>query len=104
MLTLTGILKNVLLIFASVLIWHTHITGLQWIGYPLAIGGLLVYSETVKWDHVASFAAWAKGAVESGALDENRLPPSVRRIVIVAAVALITIMLFVGWSHPRSTP
>lgn len=42
-LTLSGIFKNVLLVFASAL-WGTTITGLQWFGYTIAILGLFYYS------------------------------------------------------------
>ncbi|PHH69174.1 hypothetical protein CDD80_6966 [Ophiocordyceps camponoti-rufipedis] len=43
-MTLAGILKNILLIVASVLIWQTHITLLQAAGYTLALAGLIYYS------------------------------------------------------------
>ncbi|KAB5585183.1 triose-phosphate transporter [Coniochaeta sp. 2T2.1] len=103
-LTLTGIIKNVVLIFASILIWRTRITALQWVGYTIAIGGLLVYSELVKWDHIARFGTSVRAALESEALDEDRLQSSTRRTIMIAAVLLLTVMLFIGWSHPGSSP
>lgn len=42
-LTLCGVLKDLLLVFASILIWGTVISGLQTIGYTIAIIGMLYY-------------------------------------------------------------
>lgn len=103
-LTLTGILKNVLLIFASVMIWHTSITGLQFFGYSIALLGLLIYSETVKWEHVANFSTLARRAWESPSLDENRLSPWARQVLTVGLTCLIMFMLFAGLSSQDVTP
>ncbi|KJK75410.1 hypothetical protein H634G_09428 [Metarhizium anisopliae BRIP 53293] len=43
-MTLAGILKNILLIIVSVMIWHTQITVLQAVGYTSALAGLIYYS------------------------------------------------------------
>jgi Ca2+/Na+ antiporter len=43
-MTLTGIFKNILLVVASVIIWNTQITPLQFLGYGLALCGLVYYS------------------------------------------------------------
>jgi drug/metabolite transporter (DMT)-like permease len=42
-LTLCGVLKDILLVGASVLIWGTVISGLQMFGYSIAIIGMLYY-------------------------------------------------------------
>ena len=42
-LTLSGVLKDVLLVTLSILIWNTHITSLQFFGYSIALGGLVYY-------------------------------------------------------------
>ncbi|KAK1969335.1 triose-phosphate transporter [Colletotrichum sublineola] len=47
-MTLTGILKNIFLIFASITIWHTSITFMQLFGYSIALFGLVVYS--IGWE------------------------------------------------------
>jgi len=49
-MTLTGILKNILLILASIIIWHTSITFMQFIGYSVALFGLVIYS--IGWDQL----------------------------------------------------
>jgi hypothetical protein len=42
-LTLSGVLKDILLVAASIAIWGTHVTGLQFFGYSIALGGLVYY-------------------------------------------------------------
>jgi hypothetical protein len=42
-LTLSGILKDILLVVLSVIIWSTPITALQAFGYSIALGGLVYY-------------------------------------------------------------
>ncbi|OIW29613.1 TPT-domain-containing protein [Coniochaeta ligniaria NRRL 30616] len=56
---LTGILKNILLVIASVVIWKTAITPLQFVGYGIACFGLVYYS--LGWEQMAvqSAAGWA---------------------------------------------
>lgn len=43
-MNLTGILKSILLVLASLLIWATPITFLQIVGYGIALGGMFYYS------------------------------------------------------------
>ncbi|KAL4870314.1 hypothetical protein BDV12DRAFT_195462 [Aspergillus spectabilis] len=43
-MTLVSIPKNILLILASVVIWGTRVSALQWMGYVGALGGLVFYS------------------------------------------------------------
>ncbi|OLN82080.1 putative sugar phosphate/phosphate translocator [Colletotrichum chlorophyti] len=100
-MTLTGILKNILLIIASVLIWHTSVTFLQFIGYAIALAGLVIYS--TGWDQLktsgASAVTWARGLWNSHALDEGRLSPLVRRAIFFGLVLLITLMLVAGFAY-----
>jgi drug/metabolite transporter (DMT)-like permease len=42
-LTLCGVLKDILLVAASILIWSTTVTFLQFFGYSIALGGLVYY-------------------------------------------------------------
>lgn len=42
-LTLCGVLKDVMLVAASMMIWGTEVTGLQFFGYSLALGGMVYY-------------------------------------------------------------
>lgn len=80
------------------MIWHTNITGIQFFGYAIALGGLLIYSETIKYEHVAGFVSWAKATWESPSLDESRLSPLVRRAILAGLALLVVCMLVVGFS------
>ena len=42
-MTLCGVLKDILLVGASVAIWGTPISGLQGFGYSIALSGLIYY-------------------------------------------------------------
>ncbi|KAK4212878.1 triose-phosphate transporter family-domain-containing protein [Rhypophila decipiens] len=42
-LTLCGVLKDVMLVAASMMIWGTQVTGLQFFGYSIALGGMVYY-------------------------------------------------------------
>ena len=97
-MTLTGILKNILLVIASVMIWHTSITWLQSLGYAVALFGLLYYS--IGWEQIMSFsvATWAyvKSVWSSPSLEENRLSPAVRRALIMGITLFVVALLTVG--------
>lgn len=43
-MNLTGILKSLLLVVVSIIIWHTHITLLQGVGYGIALAGMFYYA------------------------------------------------------------
>ncbi|AEO56352.1 hypothetical protein MYCTH_2090403 [Thermothelomyces thermophilus ATCC 42464] len=94
-MTLTGILKNILLVILSVMIWRTTISWLQFFGYTIALAGLLYYS--LGGEQIASLcqAAWA--FAKGGADDQQGggLPPAVRRALILAFGALV-VMFLVG--------
>ncbi|GAB1314296.1 Sugar phosphate transporter domain-containing protein [Madurella fahalii] len=116
-MTLTGILKNILLVIISVMIWHTAISWLQFLGYSIALAGLVYYS--LGWDQIVtiSSAVWVytRGVYESvstnssssasggggGGDDAGRLPAAVRRALLVGLAAVVLIVLvggfFLGW-------
>jgi hypothetical protein len=104
-MTLTGILKNILLVIISVMIWHTAISWLQFAGYTIALAGLVYYS--LGWDQITALAqaTWLsmRGGYESlsggatGTGDEQgRLPAAVRRALIMG-VAAILVLVLAGW-------
>lgn len=60
--TLASIPKNILLIIASVVIWHTQISTIQIVGYSIALLALMYYSlgwKTIK-SGIESVNAWRK--------------------------------------------
>ena len=113
-MTLTGILKNILLVLISVLIWHTTVSWLQFLGYAVALAGLVYYS--VGWEQIVGISQgvwlYAKGVAESarnggssattsGAGEENagRLPSAVRRALIMGLAALTVLVLVGGFFY-----
>ncbi|KAK2048506.1 triose-phosphate transporter [Colletotrichum somersetense] len=104
-MTLTGILKNILLIVASVIIWKTNITFMQFVGYAIALFGLVVYS--TGWEQLKSSGVGAitraRVAWNSRNLDEGRLSPLVRRILFLGLITLITLMLVLGFAYKGSS-
>ncbi|KAK4104697.1 TPT-domain-containing protein [Parathielavia hyrcaniae] len=114
-MTLTGILKNILLVIISVMIWHTAITGLQFLGYAIALAGLLYYSLGRDQLLALSHAAWlyARGGYEAlrgsppsaGGDDAagqgpgqggvgGGLPSAMRRALVMALAAVVVLVLF----------
>ncbi|KAL0943689.1 DUF250 domain membrane protein [Colletotrichum truncatum] len=100
-MTLTGILKNILLIIASVIIWHTSVTFMQFVGYSIALFGLVIYS--TSWEQLKTLGQGTvtrvRSAWNSQALDEGRLSPLVRRAIFFGLLVIITLMLVVGFAY-----
>ncbi|ROT34565.1 TPT-domain-containing protein [Sodiomyces alkalinus F11] len=98
-MTLTGILKNILLIATSILIWRTNISLLQGIGYSIAIFGLVLYS--TSWDQLKTAAAnsfvWFSKAVKNP--EDGRLSPLVRRGLIAAVLLFFLALLVTGYLY-----
>lgn len=99
-MTLTGILKNILLVVISVMIWNTHISWLQTLGYAVALGGLVYYS--LGYDQLAQgwkiastslVTMWTSPSPHAG------ISVGVRRIIIVGMGALTTILLVAGLGY-----
>ncbi|OGM47996.1 integral membrane protein [Aspergillus bombycis] len=65
--TLVSIPKNILLIVASVVLWHTQVSTIQIVGYSLALLGLVYYSlgwRTIK-SGIENVRAWRKDPARS---------------------------------------
>lgn len=88
-MTLCGVLKDILLVAASMMIWQTPVTGTQFFGYSIALIGLVYYK--LGGDKIREYTGQA-GRVwaEYGATH-----PAQRKFVIIGAVALI-FFLFMG--------
>ncbi|RPA81075.1 TPT-domain-containing protein [Ascobolus immersus RN42] len=82
-LTLCGVLKDILLVVASIMIWGTIVTWLQMFGYSIALGGLVYYklggdklresyvqlrtNGARAWDEYGQkYPVWRKAAVAGG--------------------------------------
>ena len=90
MLTLCGVLKDILLVCASIAIWGTPISGLQYFGYSIALGGLIYFKlggETLKAQFGEINRLWA----EYGARH-----PALRKVLVFGVVILLVILLLGG--------
>lgn len=97
-MTLCGVLKNILLVLASILIWGTIITPLQFIGYAIATVGLIYYG--VGYDGMVTYytatAAYTKKLWEGEA--DAPTGTLLRKAVVISLYATIFILLVVGIS------
>ncbi|KAI9773532.1 MAG: hypothetical protein M1839_002068 [Geoglossum umbratile] len=94
-LTLSGVLKDVLLVLVSVTMWGTPVTGLQAFGYSIALGGLIHYKlggEKLREIFREKSMAWS----EYG----NRRPV-VRRLLIITGTVCFTFTTIVLFSSSR---
>ena len=108
-MTLTGILKNILLVIISVMIWHTAITWMQFLGYSIACAGLMYYS--LGWEQSVAIyqgiSAYTRNLVRGGdSPDESarRLPSAVRRALITSLIMVVVIFLVVQFLYADTAP
>jgi hypothetical protein len=90
-LTLCGVLKNIIIVLASVMIWKTMVTPTQVVGYTVAIIGLLYYSFGA--DSIHSFIR--NHVLQKVHRDENPIARR-RRTQRVIASMLLTTVVFAG--------
>jgi hypothetical protein len=96
-LTLCGVLKDILLVIASIIIWGTMISSLQIFGYSIALGGMLWFKlgpEKLKEVFSNAGRSWA----EFGATK-----PVLRKLLILVLV-IVTLFVFVGGVGPTYAP
>jgi hypothetical protein len=96
-MTLCGVLKDILLVAASMMIWQTPVTPLQFFGYSIALIGLVYYK--LGGDKIREYAGQANRSwAEYGA---NH--PAQRKSIIIGAVVLIFFLL-IGSMAPSYAP
>ncbi|KAH7366748.1 triose-phosphate transporter [Plectosphaerella cucumerina] len=86
-LTLCGVLKDVMLVAASMAIWGTEVTGLQFFGYSVALGGMVYYKlgyEQLKGYFGEGSRQWA---------DFGQRKPVLRKLSVIALSVLTFIWL-----------
>lgn len=90
MLTLCGVLKDILLVFASIAIWGTPVSALQYFGYSIALCGLIYFklgSEMIKAQLSEANRAWA----EYGARH-----PAIRKVIIFGGILFVIFVILGG--------
>ncbi|MCJ1464638.1 hypothetical protein MMC07_003251 [Pseudocyphellaria aurata] len=93
-LTLCGVLKDILLVVASVAIWGTPVSGLQYFGYSIALCGLVYYKlggGMLKTQLGEINRAWAEYGVRH---------PALRKLIVSGSV-LVLLILILGSIAPR---
>lgn len=97
-LTLCGVLKDILLVAASMLIWGTPVTGLQFFGYGIALCGMVYFK--LGYDTLKSYAA------ESGRkwAEFGAARPALRKVVVAGAIISVILMLFTCAGGSSSLP
>ena len=92
-LTLCGVLKDILLVFASILIWGTPVTATQYFGYGIALCGLVYFklgADTIKAQFSEAMRQWAEYGVKH---------PAQRKAMIFGGI-LCTIIIIMGGLAP----
>ncbi|KOS22216.1 putative sugar phosphate/phosphate translocator [Escovopsis weberi] len=89
-LTLCGVLKDIMLVIASMMIWGTQVTALQFFGYSIALGGMVYYK--LGYEQLRGYIAeggrqWA----EFGARK-----PILRKLSVIVFAVLSLFVLFGG--------
>jgi len=89
-LTLCGVLKDILLVLASMAIWGTPVTLLQWFGYSIALGGMVYYKLGAK--QIQGYAAegqrrWAEYGAQR---------PAQRKMATFGIIVLFLFVLLGG--------
>ncbi|KAK7430340.1 hypothetical protein QQZ08_003088 [Neonectria magnoliae] len=100
-MALTGILKSILLVATSVLIWNTHISLLQTLGYSLALVGLVLYS--VGYEQILrgfrEAINWLSNVWNSDRPEEGKVSVKVRRAFVIGIVGFIALVIAVSLWH-----
>jgi hypothetical protein len=89
-LTLCGVLKDIMLVVASMMIWGTQVTALQFFGYSIALGGMVYYKlgfEALKGYAGEAGRQWA----EFGARK-----PILRKLSIIVMAVMFIFCVFGG--------
>ena len=91
-LTLSGVLKDILLVITSVVIWYSPLTVLQIFGYSIALGGLVLYKLGLS---------KLKEAVTSFPIIRSGARYRATQKAIIACVGLILVILTLGRIYPH---
>jgi drug/metabolite transporter (DMT)-like permease len=89
-LTLCGVLKDIMLVAASMMIWGTQVTPLQFFGYSIALGGMVYYK--LGYDKFKAYIAeggrqWA---------DFGARKPIMRKLTIIVFSVFFLMVCFRG--------
>ncbi|KAK8149371.1 hypothetical protein G3M48_007337 [Beauveria asiatica] len=89
-LTLCGVFKDILLVVASMMIWGTPVTPLQFFGYSIALGGMVYYK--LGSDQLKGYA----GEVSRQWAEFGARKPILRKLSIIVMIFFTVALLFSG--------
>ena len=87
-LTLSGVLKDILLVVASMVIFRDPVSGLQAFGYSIALGGLVYYklgAEKIKEYIGEGQRSWADYGIRH---------PAMRKLIVLGLLLLTGFLFF----------
>jgi hypothetical protein len=96
-LTLSGVIKDVMLVVASMIIWGTQVTALQFFGYSIALSGMVYYKlgyENLKGYIGEASRQWA---------DFGARRPVLRKLSIIV-MSVFVIFTLLGGLAPTYAP
>lgn len=96
-MTLCGVLKDILLVAASMMIWQTPVTSLQFFGYSIALMGLVYYK--LGGDKIKDYA----GQANRSWAEYGSKHPAQRKGIVFGAIVLI-LFLAIGSMAPSYAP
>ena len=91
-MTLCGVLKDVLLVLASMLIWGTPVSALQAFGYTIALGGMVYYK--LGYEQIKGYV----GEVSRHWAEIGARKPILRKLSIIVMIFFTVALLFSGFA------
>lgn len=98
-----GILKNILLVIASVIFWGTKISPIQIIGYSVALIGMMFYRlawQDIKYEATSLVASYRK-LFKSRIYGSGQLSAYYRRAVVAIIILLLVLTISYVWVQNR---
>lgn len=89
-MTLCGVLKDIMLVAASMLIWGTQVTALQFFGYSIALGGMIYYK--LGYEAIKNYA----GEAGRQWAEFGNSRPVLRKISVIVLVLFLVLFLLGG--------
>ena len=89
-MTLCGVLKDILLVAASIAIWGTPVSGLQYFGYSIALCGLVYYKlggATLKSQLSDMSRAWTEYGMKH---------PGMKKLIVFSGIVFVLFVLLGG--------
>ena len=91
-LTLSGVLKDIFLVVASIVIFHDPVTSLQYFGYSIALAGLMYYKLG------GNKSQQAVKEVQLSLADLHRTNPArTKATILCSALGALALFVWVWW-------